>query len=102
MTPEKLASAMDFYDLELRGGERPALISRFSREQYAQKQLDPFWVRCHLRWMIDEMKAFYLLDIEKAMRWLGYIQGELRGMGLYSTSELRDHSRTEKGADLAG
>lgn len=34
-------------------------------------------------------------DLCKAMRWLGFIQGQLSARGFFSISQLRDHSREE-------
>lgn len=35
--------------------------------------------------------------LEKAMRWLCYVQGAVHAHGLYSCNELRDHSRGGEG-----
>lgn len=51
-------------------------------------------IQDHLAWMCSQI-IMGMVSGSKAHRWLGYIQGELRGMGLYSIAELREHSRTE-------
>ena len=35
--------------------------------------------------------------LEKAMRWLGYVQGVCNALGVYSCNDLRDHSRGGEG-----
>jgi hypothetical protein len=47
----------------------------------------------HLAGMIPEMRFFP--DVEKQMRWLGFIQGVLWHRKLYTLDELRAHCRQE-------
>lgn len=45
--------------------------------------------------MIERMLTWDLSEnMDKANRWLGFIQGVLWTTGLYSIEEMRDHNRT--------
>ena len=49
----------------------------------------------HLQFMIGEIKVFLEQDrIEKALRWLGFIQGCLWMAGVCSIDQLREHNRS--------
>ncbi len=53
-------------------------------------------VLAHCHGMLEKMEGF--LDqnrIEKAFRWLGFIQGCLWSCGVYTLEELRNHSRPQ-------
>lgn len=53
----------------------------------------------HILYMIHEIRTTILEkenDIEKANRWLGFIQGVLWAAGDYSISDLREHNREGK------
>lgn len=48
----------------------------------------------HCRYMIDEILSFLRQDrIEKAFRWLGFLQGCLWTTGMFSLDELKEHNR---------
>lgn len=48
----------------------------------------------HLLWMTLEAQAFLEAGrVEKAMRWLGFIQGCFAALGEYSIDELSEHNR---------
>lgn len=48
----------------------------------------------HVRTMIDKIVALVAEDrMEKAFRWLGFIQGCMWTTGLYSIEELKNHNR---------
>ncbi len=47
---------------------------------------------CHA--MLDEMEDFVVKgNLEKASRWLGFIQGVLCSLGVYTLDELKNHNR---------
>ena len=52
----------------------------------------------HIRWMINEIPK--LIDdpykIEKANRWLGFIQGVLWNKGYFTIEEMKGHNRSGK------
>ncbi|RJO60011.1 hypothetical protein C4544_06605 [candidate division WS5 bacterium] len=48
----------------------------------------------YLLWFCKETKKFAEKgDLEKAGRWLGFIQGTLWALNIYSIDEMRDHNR---------
>ena len=63
---------------------------------YDLKGPTPAQMRSHLNSMIPKMKAF--LDggqMDKCFRWLGFMQGVLWALGIYSLNELREHNRSD-------
>lgn len=122
MTPDKLWEVLERYDRELAAGDVP--VRRFDQAEYGLRGEMPRAVfLAHCRWMcrrcLDVFRPEYarLLEsvpppdrygivpaddvltarepLEKAMRWLGYVQGVCNARGVYSCSELREHSRTD-------
>ena len=66
------------------------------------KDIDEFTLMCHLAWMCQRcLNVFIPLaekggtgeEKEKALVWLGYVQGELRAAGHFSITNMRDHNR---------
>lgn len=54
----------------------------------------------HLHWMLDEIESFLAVGSrEKAMRWLGFIQGCLWADGLYTVAEMKDQNRPDQGTE---
>lgn len=52
----------------------------------------------HLLWMCNEATAMVAVGrIEKAMRWLGFIQGYLHAWGMFTLEEIKNHSRPDEG-----
>lgn len=89
MTDQKILEVMDTY----RG--------YFQRNKIARKKFSPsvpvhsrneLLEHCHA--MLDEMETFLIEGRrEKVLRWLGFIQGTLCSLGVYSLDELKNHSR---------
>jgi len=52
----------------------------------------------HIRWMIQEIPK--LIDnphkIEKANRWLGFVQGVLWIKGYFTIEKMKDHNRSSE------
>ena len=100
MTSQQVREALDIYEGSLtRFGAKPVRIDTSSRPR---QQLGQQEQANHLLWMCGEAKKF--LDhvagdkddrgiIEKAMRWLGFIQGGLWSAGLFSIDQMKDHNR---------
>jgi hypothetical protein len=94
MTPEKVKSVLDGYAkvlLEL--GARP------SRNEDPETAIDPDQAKHHLAWMCEETRN--LIDegrIEKAMRWLGFLQGALWALHLRTLEQMKNDN---KPADVA-
>lgn len=49
--------------------------------------------RSHARWMCGRVGVYALLDIQKANRWLGFIQGYLWVAGDFTVDEMRHHNK---------
>lgn len=48
----------------------------------------------HLYWMTTQVPVFLEGgDIEKAMRWLGFIQGGMWSWGFFTIEEMKEHNR---------
>lgn len=54
----------------------------------------------HAAWMLDEILAF-LEDgrWDKANRWLGFVQGTLWVLGVYTIPQMADHNRKPSGEE---
>lgn len=109
MTNEKVKAVFQFY-LEILTSEathRAALrgighISYSAPQQFSTGEMFghsnfPFPNEsAHLRFMCIEAQQF--VDdgrIDKAMRWLGFLQGVLWARGLFSLDDLKNHSRPD-------
>lgn len=48
----------------------------------------------HIRWMCERTKEFIKQDkLDKANRWLGFIQGVLWTRGIFSIDEIQGHNK---------
>ena len=86
MTTEKLKSVLEFYNHYLDE------VKNCSPKECPD---DPTNF-AHLMWMCDEaeMTQIPVGEVDKAMRWLGFIQGVLCAKGVFTLDELRAHSRS--------
>lgn len=123
MKAEKVWATLERYDRELEA--QAYKVKQFDRRDYDFKGILPASVMlAHCRWMAQHclkvFKAEYesgrplrgdvttedivesRAPLEKAMRWLCYIQGVCHTLGLYTCNELRDHSREEGTAQTPG
>lgn len=77
--------------------ERPEVFPKRMAQQWLVQAefLPPASVQYyHLAWMIEEIMRFWLHGRrEKAMRWLGFVQGGLWSLHLVSIEELREMNR---------
>lgn len=93
MTKEKVIEVLRLYKGQLeQHGYTP---HRVDTGQYANElsQLD---VTNHLLWMSNQQIAALQGDdpnVEKAMRWLGFMQGVMYAMGYFSIDDLKDHNK---------
>jgi len=88
MTPERVKEVISFYRqrLEVFG----ATPIRFPSDRPLTKDTDAL-EHCH--WMLDRMEEFLEQgQLEKAFRWLGFIQGCLWSVGWFTVDELRHHN----------
>lgn len=53
----------------------------------AAADTDALTEAAHLKWMIEEMRT--MTDVEKLMRWIGFMQGALWSLGYVSIDEFR-------------
>lgn len=98
MTKEKIKSVFAFY------------LTEFERKapNLPPKQLDEIYVgvsrglipatpmMAHCKFMCLEAQKFVDADrIEKAMRWLGFLQGFFYQEGYYTLEGLKNHSRPD-------
>lgn len=91
MTPDKVCSVLSGYgDLLTEAGY---YAERLDQEAYERFDVTRFHSLCHCHWMCNEARDFVRQGrIEKAMRWLGYIQGVLYSYGIKSLSQLKSDS----------
>jgi hypothetical protein len=85
VTTEKLKSVLEFYQFWLEG--------RYPCEECPDDAAHP----AHLLWMTTQCLGKFIPagDVDKAHRWLGFIQGCLLCGMFFTLAELREHSRTE-------
>ena len=83
MTSEKILEVIDKYDDVLR---RMVDSPRYSLVEYVRVS--------HCITMLSEMRQLLSKGrVEKACRWLGFIQGVLWSLERYSIDALREHNR---------
>ncbi len=99
MTKEKLKSIFAFYRAGL-DHCWPSVAPRQLREdrtKLASSDLATDEKAAHYKFMCDEACRFVDADrIEKAMRWLGFLQGVLWSTRVYSLDDLKNHSRPDE------
>ena len=67
--------------------------SPFPRGQFPQEPAERLG---HCFWMLDEIERYLGEDrIEKAMRWLGFVQGCLWSHGIFSVDDFKSHNHGE-------
>lgn len=90
MTKQKLFEVIALYE--------KFLIDRGARSIKSDENAHPTPASAldHALAMLPEMRMFIREGrLEKAFRWLGFIQGLLWSLGEFSLSELKSHSRTD-------
>lgn len=89
MTKEKVQEVIDIYKETLE-----KLEAKPERHEIDGVPLTRKEKLNHCYWMINEIESFLKEDrIEKAFRWLGFVQGILWSARLYTIPELADHNR---------
>lgn len=91
MSPEKVREVIALYRRELR-------VAGVGQGQFPhQKLVEPgceFGVLEHCAGMLDQMEEFVQQGrMEKAFRWLGFLQGCLWSVGVYTIEEMKNHNR---------
>ncbi len=94
MTDEKIIKVLDACAYNLRTFEVEVTPRRIDPCVYPEDRVDQF---SHALWMIGETKKLLAEGRrEKAMRWLGFIQGVLWSSGLISLKELKELNRPDE------
>lgn len=86
MTVDQIIKIVDSYSERLKK-------AGFSPQNTAKDNLGSLMAPQHVLWMCNEIKTIAPKDMEKACRWLGFIQGVLWVRGTYTISEMREHTR---------
>ena len=104
MTSERVLAVLYFYEKVLNHlvPIATATVPRISKSErvnfLSASPLDVLrWrVILHLYRMIFEMRTFIREGrMEKVFRWLGFMQGALWVIGVFSIDEMRDHNRPD-------
>lgn len=89
MTPDQVITAVDKYALEF--AKFGVKAERWPLEKPSP---DTFGALAHALWMCEETRTIAREDVEKAMRWLGFIQGVLwTTQGMKITDMMIDNTR---------
>ena len=95
MTKEKLDSVFAQYADWLRK-HNTGLIAQRIDIAGKHHDFEPVLVARHMLWMCEEARQFIAQGrIEKAMRWLGFLQGMFYCHDNFSIEELGNHSRPD-------
>lgn len=98
MTSDKVLSIFMEYATNLRGAAEP---TKFPSPDHVLQPEHKSQVRMavsHLLYMsVEGMKLVHHLRMEKAMRWLGFVQGSLWALGLRSLSEVKTDNKPTDG-----
>lgn len=90
MTSKKILEVVFLYQEELK-----KLQDNLREVPHAMEVPDS--VLSHCLYMLGQIKIFVVsTKIEKAFRWLGFIQGVLWSHGVYSINEMRNHNRDDR------
>lgn len=88
MKPERIIEVVTRYETDLR--DRSGIVPiQNPNAKTLDERLE------HASWMCGEVKHFAQnsTTLDKAERWLGFIQGVLWGAGVYSIDEMRTDNR---------
>jgi hypothetical protein len=98
MDAQKVLEALDVYATKLDG----FIHDPIRNERCDTSKKYPVWGSSdnaraklnHTRWAIDEARRFVAEGrMEKAFRWLGFIQGVVWFQGLYAIDDLANHNK---------
>lgn len=89
MIQEQLIEILDYYTDVLEGrGCMSVRHPNTLKESCRKDRIN------HVLWMCEEVKEIASKgNLDKAYRWLGFIQGCAWDFGLFSIDEMRDHNR---------
>lgn len=90
MTSEQVLAAVEKYE-KILGGRADLPPTRFSTNGLLPSRTDCLR---HALWMTRELRKHLSGGkVEKAMRWLGFVQGVLWSLGVVSIEEMKDDNR---------
>ena len=88
MTPDKVREVLAIYRKKF---EEAGVGKKNLRAEQSQDNWDRL---AHCHGMLDEMDFFIQQNrMEKVFRWLGFIQGCLWSMSVYTLDDLKNHNR---------
>lgn len=91
MTKEKVLSVVKEYQSSL--DKANIMSSAYPHDRYPQTKEE---VLGHCRYMLDQIEVFLEEDkTEKAMRWLGFIQGCLWCHGFFTVDSMKEHNKPQ-------
>lgn len=94
MTKEKIREVLALYQelfKQLEVNKLEIIKYKFSG---SEEEICDACIYNHCYWMLDEIEKFLQEDrIEKAMRWLGFIQGVFWSKHVFTIKQLTDHNR---------
>lgn len=91
MTPERVLEVAALYEKRFRDH---GVLPLCCRDPDADSLDGPTRNIRHVAWMLGEIKGQIAAnEIEKAMRWLGFVQGVLWTYGWYALDEMREQNR---------
>jgi hypothetical protein len=91
MTPERVLEVVALYEKRF---QDHGVLPLCCREDEAYPLDVPTRNIRYVAWMLGEIRAQVgALEVEKAMRWLGFVQGAIWCYGWYGLDEMRDHNR---------
>lgn len=99
MTAEHLKSVLAFYQKHLGESGHYSPIQKPDDMPF----LERYGSLNHCLWMCGQaLDMIERKDVDKAMRWLGFIQGAMWSFGVFTIEQMREHSRPpEKGGKLS-
>jgi len=91
MTDEKVVEVLSLYAKTV--DDMGYSLRKIEADAEIDMESVPFALS-HIRWMCDETKTFITEGRrEKAMRWLGFMQGALWLAGVFTLTDLMNHNR---------
>lgn len=95
MDATKILEVLDIYDKRLADFKHDPVIPERANPTEHYRGPDTNRAKlCHVWWAVGQTKVFVQEGrLEKAFRWLGFIQGALWFAGIYSVEELANHNK---------
>lgn len=95
MTRHKMYELMDKYETRLKEAGYTVPVRQDGDEYSVFDAANRERVGAHLLWMVQEAKKTLHRKGPKSFRWLGWIQHGMVDLGLYTLTQLKDHSKNE-------